>query len=194
MIAGLVGAGWILVAGTVVVEGESARFEIPDDWNASGEAGEYWLESGADVASLLLLPPDPDRPMEVILAEIEEQFLSTGIIEPLDSEIRRIGEDIVHVRKYRLEMATGDAILMNQYVWVASAVHVLLQVETPPDGGDEEDLFRAIHGTLEIRLAPDPFEGRPDEDPGSAREAPADPVAEAPAGSAAAPADSLRLP
>jgi hypothetical protein len=184
--AGLLAAFGLLVA--PMFEDESVRFEMPEGWTASGEAGEYWMESGPDVASLLLLPPDPDRPIEVILADIEEQFLSTGAIEPESSGTLNVDGNVVHVRRYRLEVAGSgaDAILMHQYVFVRSAIHVLLQVETPPKGSDPEPLFREIHRTLEIRLAPDPFDAGID--PFSeAEEAPEEVEEQAPVDSAGPP-------
>ena len=160
MIAPGIAAAVVLLA-TVVFEDSSVRFEMPEGWTAAGEDGEYAMESGQDVASLLLLPPDPDRPIEVILAEIEEQFLSTGAIRSEGSEVRQMeGGETVRVRHYRLLLAgeSAGSMLMHQYSFVRSAVHVLLQVETPPSGSKPEKLFETIHRSLEVRRAPDPFE------------------------------------
>ncbi len=156
-----------LVAAGVVFEDAEVRFEVPEGWTVSGAEGEYLMESEQSVASLLLLPPDPDRPIEVVLAEIEEQFLSTGQIERLGSEDRMTDSDLVRVHRYRFDMANeaSAAVLMHQYSFVRSAVHVLLQVETPPEGADPEPLFDTIHGSLEILLAPDLFD-EPAEEPG----------------------------
>lgn len=138
--------------------------EVPSSWDVSGEAGEYWLESEQDVASLLLLPPDPDMTLDVRLAEIEEQFLSTGVIHLEASETRpadaETGE-VVHYRRYRLTTgpdSDATSVVLHEYSFLRSAVRVLLQVETPPEGGKQEELFDAVHKTLEVRVAPDPFE------------------------------------
>lgn len=159
MIASMVAAA-VLVA-TNVVEDPSVRFEVPEGWTASGSGGEYWMESGPETASLLLLPPDPERSLDVILADIEAQFLSTGTIEAVDSDTRRVRGETVFERRYRLLLAGSergdDAILMHQYSFVRSAVHVLLQVESPPRHAHAETLFRTVHASLEIRRAPDPF-------------------------------------
>ncbi len=174
--AGPLAAAFVAVAG-VVYEDAEVRFEVPEDWTVSGEEGEYLMESEQDVASLLLLPPDPDRPIEVVLAEIEEQFLSTGQIVREAAEDRMVDGELVRVHRYRFDMANEEsaAVLIHQYSFVRSAVHVLLQVETPIEGADPEPLFRALHGSLEILLAPDLFD-EPAEEP-----APGDPEDE-PAG------------
>lgn len=155
----------VLAVAGVVFEDAEVRFEVPDGWAVSGEEGEYLMESEQDVASLLLLPPDPDRPIEIVLAEIEEQFLSTGQIEREAAEDRMVNGELVRVHRYRFDMANEEsaAVLMHQYSFVRSAVHVLLQVETPIEGGDPESLFLAIHGSLEILLAPDLFDAPAEE-------------------------------
>lgn len=155
----------VLLLGTVPFEDKQVRFEVPEGWTVSGESGEYLLEAEPDVASLLLLPPDPDRPLETVLAEIEEQFVSTGQIEPEGSEERSVDGNVVHVNRYRFDMV-GEAappVRMIQYSFVRSAVQVLLQVETSSDATDPEPLFAAVHGSLEILVAPDLFGA---EDPG----------------------------
>ncbi len=143
----------------VIVEDDWTRYELPPGWTATGEGGEYWLDAEQDVASLLLLPPDPDLSLEARLAEIEAQFLSTGVFEADSSETRELNGELIHVRRYRLK--SGGAVdaapsLLHQYSFVRSAVHVLLQVETTMRGGEEEKLFRTIHGSLEILRPPDP--------------------------------------
>lgn len=168
--AGPLAAALIAAAG-VVFEDAEVRFEVPEGWTVSGEEGEYLMESEQDVASLLLLPPDPDRPIEVVLAEIEEQFLSTGQIERESAEDRMVEGELVRVHRYRFDMANegSAAVLMHQYSFVRSAVRVLLQVETPTEGADPEPLFRAIHGSLRILLAPDLFDTPAEDlDPGDA--------------------------
>lgn len=185
MIAGCAGAVFaaVLAAAAVVFEDVEVRFEVPEGWTVSGEEGEYLMESEQDVASLLLLPPDPDRPIEVVLAEIEEQFLSTGQIERQSAEERLVDGELVRVHRYRFDMANegAGAVLMHQYSFVRSAVHVLLQVETPTEGADPEPLFHAIHGSLEILLAPDLFDAPAEEpDPGDpGEEAPVEETGEA---------------
>jgi hypothetical protein len=156
----LLGSLLLSAAKPTVVEDDVARYELPPAWTATGEAGEYWLEADQDVGSLLLLPPDPEMPLEVRLAEIEEQFLSTGVIDRETSEIRRMDGDPVHVRRYRLTMAGSDAspVAIHQYSFVRSAVRVLLQVETAAEGGSEEELFGTIYRSLEVLRAPDPFD------------------------------------
>jgi hypothetical protein len=147
----------------VVFEDEWVRMALPSSWSVSGEAGEYWLDADQDVASLLLLPPDPDVTLDVRLAEIEEQFLSTGVIKLEKSEARPADEsgEVAHYRRYRLTTgpeSESTSVVLHEYSFVRSAVRVLLQVETPPRGGGQEKLFEAIHRTLEVRLAPDAFD------------------------------------
>ena len=175
MIAAWVGplaAGFLLLGG-VVFEDPDVRFEVPEEWTVTGESGEYLLESERDVASLLLLPPDPDRPLEVVLAEIEEQFISTGQISLEESGDRLVDGQLVHTYRYRFEMAGehASAMIMHQYSFVRSAVHVLLQVETPSDGAAPEPLFEAIHASLEILTAPDLFEDGAEDPPDPDEEA-----------------------
>ncbi|MFN8177889.1 MAG: hypothetical protein U0167_08175 [bacterium] len=184
----MTGAGLLLLATAIasraladgtVFQDETVRMSVPSSWSVTGEAGEYSLEAGSDVASLLLLPPDPDQSLEVRLAEIEEQFLSTGIIR-LETSEERPGidpsEEGVSYRRYRLVSGPAKdptSILLHQYSFVRSAVRILLQVETPPRGGGQERLFDAIHRSLVVRRAPDPFEAdidpfaEPDTLPGS---------------------------
>jgi hypothetical protein len=150
----------LAAAKPTVVEDDIVRYELPPAWTATGESGEYWLDAEQEVGSLLLLPPDPEMPLEVRLAEIEEQFLSTGVIDRETSEIRRMDGDPVHVRRYRLTMAGSDTapVVIHQYSFVRSAVRVLLQVETAPEGGHAEELFETIYRSLEVLRAPDPFD------------------------------------
>lgn len=166
----------------VVFEDESLRMKVPSAWNVSGEVGEYWLEAGDDVASLLLLPPDPDVTLDVRLAEIEEQFLSTGVIKLEASETRSADGDssaVVHYRRYRLSSgpeSESTSVVLHEYSFDRSAVRVLLQVETPPKGGAQEALFQAIHRSLEVKAAPDAFEVEDDTYNEDSLAAPADSV------------------
>jgi hypothetical protein len=149
---------------------DTIHVDLPVAWTLEGGAGEYRLEStGAEVASLLLLPPDSERTLLERLADIEEQFLSTGLIRLEAAESRREnGEEILY-RRYRLVMAgteeeEGDpekeeaaSILLHQYSFSRGGLQVLLQVETDPGPMPPEDLAFRIFHTLEIRKAPDPF-------------------------------------
>ncbi len=141
-------------------EDDAIHVMLPVGWSIDGGDGEYWLDSELDVASLLLLPDDPDRPLDVRLAEIEEQFLSTGRIELEESEPREEDGQTIHYRRYRLMLAGStdpDAILLHQYLFERTGVRVLLQVETPP-GRQAEDLFFRVFQTLEVRASVEPFE------------------------------------
>jgi hypothetical protein len=147
---------------------DTIHVDLPVAWTLEGGAGEYRLEStGAEVASLLLLPPGSERTLLERLADIEEQFLSTGLIRLEAAESRREdGEEILY-RRYRLVMAGTEeedadkeeaaSILLHQYSFWRGGLQVLLQVETDPGPMPPEDLaFRVFH-TLEVRKAPDPF-------------------------------------
>lgn len=157
----------VLCAGTLstlaaAYEDATVRLDLPTAWEISGEGGEYRLESeGQEIASLLILPAEPDRSLEERLAEIEEQFLSTGIIT-LEEATQRMEDGVpIHCRRYRLEPA-GEAdhendILLHQYSFWRAGVQVLLQIETSPEPSSPENLFFRIFQTLEIREAPTPF-------------------------------------
>jgi hypothetical protein len=157
--------GWSFLAATgraepQVVEDELVRFQTAPGWTATGEGGEYRLESEQNVASLLLLPPDPLISLDVRLAEIEAQFLSTGVIHRERSETRDLDGDLVRVRCYRLEpggAAEAHPLFLHQYSFERSDVHVLLQMETLREDGGEEELFRSIFETLTIVGEPAPF-------------------------------------
>ena len=148
------------------------RADLPAAWRITGEAGEYRLESEEqEIASLLILSPEPDRTLEERLAEIEEQFHSTGIIT-LETSSERIEDgESVHYRRYRLtpagESDQESEFLLHQYSFWRAGVQVLLQIETPPGLSAQEDLFFRVFQTLEIREIPEPFlygDARGDED------------------------------
>ena len=161
-------AAGVLLLGTVTFEDPEVRFEVPEGWSVSGESGEYLIETERDYASLLLLPPDPDRPLETVLAEIEEQFISTGQISLEESGTREVDGDLVRTHRYRFEMAGEDtgSVIMHQYSFERAGMHVLLQVETPPGESDPEAMFTAIHRSLEIHGTDDLSgdDGAPDPD------------------------------
>jgi hypothetical protein len=139
------------------------RFELPKGWSIEGESGEYMLESEEedeeDVASLLILPSDPERSMEELLADIEEQFLSTGLFAIDSSEERDVNGTPVHLRRYRRMAAEGDSTesIHTQYIFWRSNVQVLLQVEAAEKSAAPERLFTKIFETLEILSVPEPF-------------------------------------
>lgn len=146
-----------------VFEDDSIRLRLPAAWSVEGLAGEYLLHSDEqDAASLLLLLSDFDGPLAGRLAEIEHQFLETGIIELEAAESRRMeGVDILY-RRYRLRMGSspageGELILLHQYSFERAGVPVLLQVETVPGRDSQEELFRSVFGSLEIHAVPDSF-------------------------------------
>ena len=136
------------------------RVELPKGWSIEGESGEYMLESEEeDIASLLILPSDPERSLEELLADIEEQFLSTGLFAIDSSEEREVSGTPVHVRRYRRMAAGGDSTeaTHDQYIFWRSHVQVLLQVEAMDKSAAPDRLFSKIFDTLEILSAPEPF-------------------------------------
>jgi hypothetical protein len=143
-------------------EDETIHVDLPSGWHIEGEDGEYLLEStGPDVASLLVLPPDPVTSLEERLAEIEEQFLSTGVISLETS--RELVEDgqSIHYRKYSLRPAgaadDSATVHFHQYSFWRAGSRVLLLIETSPGLSSQDDLFFRTFHTLEIRKAPLPF-------------------------------------
>jgi hypothetical protein len=141
---------------------ETLRVTLPAGWRISGVAGEYQLESESEeIASLLILSPEPDRALAERLAEIEEQFLSTGIIALEAAEQRIEDHETVHYRRYRLDpagaMAGATPILLHQYSFRRAGCQILLQIETAPGLSSREDLFFRLFQTLEVRAAPEPF-------------------------------------
>jgi hypothetical protein len=143
-------------------EDATIHVDLPSGWEITGEAGEYQLESeGQEIASLLILSAEPNQPLGERLAEIEEQFLSTGIIS-LEEATERIEDgESIHCRRYRLTPA-GESdresdILLHQYSFWRAGVQVLLQIETAPEVSAQEDLFFRIFQTLEIHKIPAPF-------------------------------------
>lgn len=145
-----------------IFEDEMIRVELPKAWQMQGEAGEYRLESDSQQsASLLLISVDAEQSLEARLAEIEQQFLSTGIITAEASEAWEMDGESVLYRRYRLMVAAtqdkNESILMHQYSFVREDVQILLQVETNPQRQAPRELIRAIVRTLEILRAPDPF-------------------------------------
>ncbi len=143
-------------------EDTTIHVDLPSNWEISGESGEYRLEAqGQEIASLLILAAEPDRSLEERLAEIEEQFLSTGIIKLEEAAQRTEDGEPIHYRRFRLEPA-GESdresdILLHQYSFWRAGVQVLLQIETPPEPSSQDDLFFRIFQTLEIREIPAPF-------------------------------------
>ncbi len=144
-------------------EDPTLAVELPPGWHIEGTGGEYLLESDdQNVASLLLLVPEPDRSLEERLAAIEEQFTITGMIDLEESETRDENGIEVFYRRYRLMLAgaqeqDANAILLHQYSFWRAGVQVLLQVETVPGRPASEDLFSQIFRSLEIHRAPNPF-------------------------------------
>jgi hypothetical protein len=139
---------------------ETLRVVLPRGWTLEGAEGEYRLESeGSAMASLLLLAPDSERSLEERLADIEEQFLSTGIIRLEASETRTEDREPVRYRRYRLIPAGSEeeARILHQYWFDRAGVEVLLQVEDAPGRFPPDDLAFRIFHTLEIRRAPPPF-------------------------------------
>ena len=139
---------------------------LPAGWSLEGADGEYQLESpGAEMGSLLLLAPESERDLEERLADIEAQFLSTGVFELEESETRTEDGAPIHYRRYRLVPAASgeedaeerETTLLHQFSFVRAGVQVLLQIEAPPGDWSPEDVaFRVVH-TLEVRRIPDPF-------------------------------------
>jgi hypothetical protein len=165
---GLTLAGLHLLS-AVTVLADPPRFDdptitvaLPAGWEIEGSYGEYLLTSDQqDAASLLLLAPETHRSLEERLAEIEKQFLATGIIELEASESRVEDDDEIFYRRYRLRMAGTEeeesTLALHQYSFWRAEVQILLQVESPPGSVASEDLFFRIFQTLEIHQAPDPF-------------------------------------
>lgn len=159
-------AGWVAVlpaAAGPAYEDETVRFEYPDGWHVTGGEGEYFLESdGEEVASLLVLPRDANTSMSERLAEIEKQFLATGMIHTESSVSRRRDDTDVFYRRYRLVLTGSEedhslTMKLHQYSFWRAEAHVLLQVETAPGSDVQEPLFERIFDSLEIRESPDPF-------------------------------------
>ena len=145
-----------------VYEDEMIRLELPKSWQIEGEAGEYRLESDSQQsASLLLITSDAEQPLEARLAEIEQQFVSTGIITLESSEAWDVDDQDVLYRRYRLMVAgtedRSEAILLHQFSFTRDGVQLLLQVESPPTRRPPKELIEAMVRTLEILRAPDPF-------------------------------------
>lgn len=144
-------------------EDETIAVELPPGWTMDGQAGEYQLTSeGQDTASLLLLLSEFEGTLNERLAEIEEQFVETGLIEPELAESRNVDGITVLHRRYRLTMGgeqaeAGHSVLLHQYSFERAGVPVLLQVETVPHRNAYDRLFRAVLATLEIRDVPPPF-------------------------------------
>jgi hypothetical protein len=142
---------------------EMIRLELDSAWRIEGESGEYFLESDdQDIASMMILPPDSERTMEERLADIEEQFLGTGIIEIEISETRTRDDEEISYRRYRLMMAGSEAeesnwIYLHQYSFWRADVQVLVQVETIPGRESHQELFDRIFDTLEVYQAPEPY-------------------------------------
>ena len=136
------------------------KVELPKGWSIEGESGEYMLESDEEeIASLLILPRDPERTMEELLADIEEQFLSTGLFAIDSSEERDINGTPVHLRRYRRMAAGEDSTesIHSQFIFWRGEVQVLLQVEAAEKTSAPERLFNKILSTLEIVSVPEPF-------------------------------------
>jgi hypothetical protein len=148
----------------VVFDDATIHVELPDGWSIEGEAGEYMLESDdqEDIGSMLIIPFDSDTTLEERLAEIDEQFLATGIIELEEAEERQVDGETISYRRYRLMMADVEgadvnSTLLHQYVFWRSEVHALLQVESNPGKKTSEELFSKVFETLEIHETPLPF-------------------------------------
>jgi hypothetical protein len=145
-------------------EDEAVRLDLPEGWTIEGEAGEYRLLSPEDDAgSLLLLLAEFEGTLSERLAEIERQFVETGMIEPEASETRHADGSEILYRRYRLtpggaqEPGDGSALLLHQYSFERANIPVLLQVEADPDHTTHEELFRVVVSSLEIRRTPDWF-------------------------------------
>jgi hypothetical protein len=147
-------------------EDDTIRVLLPAGWSVAGAGGEYRLESpGTEIGSLLLLSPEAERGFEERLADIEAQFLSTGVFRLEASETRTEDGTPIHYRRYRLVPAASgeedrdehESTLLHQYSFVRAGVQVLLQIEAAPGRWSPEDVaFRVFH-TLEVRRTPDPF-------------------------------------
>lgn len=160
MVIGLLTA--ILLASVASAPFQDAwiKVEPPKGWSIEGESGEYMLESDEEeIASLLILPRDPERSMEELLADIEEQFLSTGLFAVDSSEEKDMNGTPVHLRRYRRMAAGGDSVesIHSQYIFWRGDVQVLLQVEAAVKSPAPERLFNKIFSTLEILSVPEPF-------------------------------------
>jgi hypothetical protein len=139
------------------------RVELPKGWTIDGEAGEYMLESDTeDIASLLVLAADPERTLEEVLADIEEQFLSTGMFTLEATDERQVDGEPVHLRRYRVTGGPGRgedaaATVHHQYSFWRDDVHVLLEVETGVKSAAPERLFSKVFSTLQVLEPPVPF-------------------------------------
>jgi hypothetical protein len=149
-----------LASSTAQFEDAWIRLELPKGWTIEGESGEYMLDSDSeDIGSLLILSPDTERSMEERLADIEEQFISTGLFTLESVEERDVDGSPVHVRRYRRSGATGDpaVTIHHQYSFTRSESQVLLQIETGEKSASPDRLFQKVFSTLEILGAPEPF-------------------------------------
>lgn len=145
-----------------VFEDSWIRVELPKGWVIEGEGGEYMLESdGTDLGSLLVLSPDPDRTLEELLADIEEQFLSTGIYSLDSVEERTLDGESVHYRRYRMtgggEGDETSIVVNHQFSFWRGDAQVLLQVETGEKSASPDRLLSKVFSSLEIVEAPAPF-------------------------------------
>jgi hypothetical protein len=148
----------------VAFEDGTIRVQLPAGWSIEGEAGEYQLESDdQDMGSMLLIPFDSDTTLEERLAEIDQQFLATGIIELEAAEERKVDGQEISYRRYRVKMADGEdtegnSVMLHQYVFSRNDVHALVQVESAAERSSSEELFTKIFKTLEVLETPIPFE------------------------------------
>jgi hypothetical protein len=155
----------ILLASVASIPFQDAwiRVDLPKGWSIEGESGEYMLESDLeddqDMASLLILQRDTERTMEEVLADIEEQFLSTGLFILESSEEKSEDDTAIHIRRYRKTAAAGDTTeaIHHQYFFWRGDVQVLLQVEAADKSSSPERLFKKVFKTLEVLTMPEPF-------------------------------------
>ncbi len=121
------------------------------------------LESDSeDIASLLVLSPDPERTIEEVLAEIEEQYLSTGMFTLETTEERQVDGEPVHMRRYRMtggpdRSEDATATIHHQYSFWRDDVQILLEVETGDKSAAPERLFSKVFSTLQVLEPPVPF-------------------------------------
>ncbi|NNE43572.1 MAG: hypothetical protein HKN12_05150 [Gemmatimonadetes bacterium] len=164
-------AGAAADAAPVSFEDPTLQVRIPEGWSIDGHDGEYRLWSDdEDAASLLLLLTEFDGTLEERLAEIERQFMETGLIEPEEASTVRSDGATVFYRRYRLSMGgpgaeEGHAVLLHQYSWERGGVPVLLQVESDPDREVHGPLFDLVQQSLRIRTPPELFRFRDGPEP-----------------------------